>query len=73
MTSASSSSTSATRCLSSAGSTRLSSDRFVKAIDSVASITAPAQASPKESPNEPDAEFTPAPSLARSSEIGDSV
>ena len=45
----------------------------VKATDSVASMIAPANASPKDSPNEPAAEFTPAASLTRSSEIGDSV
>ena len=39
----------------------------------VASMIAPANASPNESPNEPAAEFTPAASLTRSSEIGDSV
>ena len=33
----------------------------------------PAIASPKESPNEPPAEFTPAASLTRSSSIGASV
>ncbi len=51
----------------------LSSDMLVNAIDSVASMIAPAQASPNESPKDPEAEFTPAASLARSSEIGASV
>ena len=73
MTSASSSSTSATCCCSAGGSTLLSSAMFVKAIESVASMMAPANASPNDSPNEPAAELTPAASLARSSEIGDSV
>ena len=45
----------------------------VKAMDSVASMIAPAKASPNDSPNDPAAEFTPAASLTRSSEIGDSV
>ena len=51
----------------------LDSAREVKAIDSVASMIAPAKARPNESPNEPAAEFTPAASLTRSSEIGESV
>ncbi len=46
---------------------------WVKAIESVASMMAPANANPNDSPNEPAAEFTPAASLTRSSEIGDSV
>ena len=46
---------------------------FVKVIESVASMIAPANARPNDSPNEPAAEFTPAASLTRSSEIGDSV
>ena len=33
-------------------------------------MMAPAKASPNESPNDPPAEFTPAASLTRSSEIG---
>ena len=45
----------------------------VNASDSAASMIAPANASPNDSPNEPPAEFTPAASLTRSSEIGDSV
>ena len=45
----------------------------VNANDSVASMMAPAKASPNDSPNDPAAEFTPAASLTRSSEIGDSV
>ena len=46
---------------------------LVKARASVASMMAPANASPKDSPNEPAAEFTPAASLTRSSVIGDSA
>ena len=46
---------------------------LVNAIDNVASMIAPANASPNDSPNEPAAEFTPAASLTRSSEIGASV
>ena len=46
---------------------------FVKAKESVASMIAPANARPNESPNDPAAEFTPAASLTRSSEIGASV
>jgi hypothetical protein len=38
--------------------------------DSVASMIAPANARPKDSPNDPAAELTPAASLTRSSEIG---
>ena len=45
----------------------------VKISDSDASMIAPANASPNDSPNEPAAEFTPAASLTRSSSIGDSV
>ena len=45
----------------------------VKVSESVASMMAPAKASPNDRPNEPAAEFTPAASLTRSSEIGDSV
>ena len=51
----------------------LSSAMLVKVNDSVASMMAPANASPNDSPNEPAAEFTPAASLTRSSEIGASV
>ncbi len=46
---------------------------LVKVNESVASMIAPANASPNESPNDPPAELTPAASLTRSSEIGDSV
>ena len=46
---------------------------LVKVNDRVASMMAPANASPKDSPNDPPAEFTPAASLTRSSEIGASV
>ena len=73
ITSASSSSALATCCCWPAWSTALSSDICVKATDSVASMIAPANASPNDSPNEPAAEFTPAASLTRSSEIGASV
>ena len=55
------------------GSTVLSSASLVNANESVASMIAPANASPNDSPNEPAAEFTPAASLIRSSEIGASV
>src|SRR6185437_14451072 len=41
--------------------------------ESVASMMAPANASPNDSPNDPAAEFTPAASLTRSSEIGERV
>ena len=51
----------------------LSSAIWVNAIESVASMIAPAKASPNDSPNEPAAELTPAASLTRSSEIGESV
>ena len=51
----------------------LASAMLVKVMESVASMMAPANASPNDSPNEPAAEFTPAASLTRSSEIGDSV
>ena len=51
----------------------LSSASLVNAIDSVASMIAPANASPNESPKDPAAELTPAASLTRSSEIGDRV
>ena len=46
---------------------------LVKVNESVASMIAPANARPNDSPNEPAAEFTPAASLTRSSEIGESV
>ena len=42
-------------------------------MESVASMIAPANASPNESPNEPAAEFIPAASLTCSSEIGANV
>ena len=51
----------------------LLSDMWVKATDRVASMIAPANARPNDSPNEPAAELTPAASLTRSSEIGDRV
>ena len=51
----------------------LDSALSVKAIDSVASMIAPANARPNDRPKEPVAEFTPAASPTRSSEIGDSV
>ena len=73
ISSAFSSSVCATCCFSAAGSTVLASDRLVKVNESAASMMAPANASPNDSPNEPAAEFTPAASLTRSSEIGDSV
>ena len=55
------------------GSTVLSLAIWVNAIESVASMIAPANASPNDSPKEPAAELTPAASLTRSSEIGESV
>jgi hypothetical protein len=73
MTSASSSSASATCCWAAGGSTVLSCAFCVNAIESVASMIAPAKASPNDSPKDPAAELTPAASLTRSSEIGDSV
>ena len=45
----------------------------VKVTESAASMMAPANARPKESPNDPAAELMPAASLTRSSEIGPSV
>ena len=51
----------------------LDSAIVVKLKDSVASMMAPANASPNDSPNDPAAEFVPAASLTRSSEIGASV
>ena len=62
-----------TCCCSAGGSTVLFRPGAVNADDSVASMMAPAKASPNDSPNEPDGEFTPAASLTRSSEIGASV
>ena len=46
---------------------------WVNAIESVASMIAPANASPNDRPKEPAAELTPAASLTRSSEIGERV
>ena len=46
---------------------------FVNENESVASRIAPENANPNDRPNDPPAEFTPAASLTRSSEIGDSV
>ena len=73
ITSASSSSAWATCSCSADGSTLLSCAACVNAIDRVANMIAPANASPNESPKEPAAELTPAASLTRSSEIGESV
>ncbi len=72
-TSASSSSAWATCSWEAAGSTVLSSAIWVNAIESVASMIAPANASPNDSPKDPAAELTPAASLTRSSEIGERV
>ena len=47
--------------------------QLAKAFDSKLTVTSVAPASPKESPNDPPAEFTPAASLTRSSSIGASV
>ena len=71
ITSASCSSAWATCCCSAGASTVLEFAMSVKRIERVASMIAPAKASPNERPNEPPAEFTPAASLTRSSEIGD--
>ena len=46
---------------------------LVKLTARAASMMAPANASPNDRPNEPAAELTPAASLTRSSEMGDSV
>ena len=69
MTSASFSSAAATCCCSAGASTLLDSDKLVNANDNEANMIAPANANP----NDPAAEFTPAASLTRSSEIGASV
>ena len=53
--------------------TGLAFDMLVNASESVASRTPPATARPNDSPNDPDAEFTPAASLMCSSSIGASV
>ena len=63
----------ATCSLAAGGSTVLSFAIWVNAIESVASMIAPANASPNDSPKDPAAELTPAASLTRSSEIGESV
>ena len=74
ITSASSSSTCRDLLLARPAGARCSSfAMLVKVKESVASMMAPANASPNDSPNEPAAEFTPAASLTRSSEIGESV
>ena len=74
ITSASSSSTLGDLLLLGGGRTSLSSAiAGERRWTSAASMIAPAKASPNDSPNEPAAEFTPAASLTRSSEIGDSV
>ena len=73
MISASSSSAVDTCCCSAGVKTVLESELWVKISDSEASMIAPANASPNESPNDPPAEFTPAASLTRSSSIGASV
>ena len=73
ITSALCSRASPTCCCSAGLSTVLDSARLVKLKESVASMIAPAKASPNESPNDPAAELTPAASLTRSSEIGASV
>src|SRR3954471_5195468 len=70
---ASFSSTSATRSFCAGASTSLSLAMWVNVNESVASMIAPANARPKDRPNDPPAEFTPAASLTRSSEIGDKV
>jgi len=50
--------------------TSLLSVMLVKLTERAASIRPPAIARPKESPKDPDAEFTPAASLTRSSSTG---
>jgi hypothetical protein len=72
-TSASSSSASATCSWEAGGRTVLSCAFCVKTIESVASMIAPGEREPERQPEGPAAEFTPAASLTRSSEIGDSV
>ncbi len=73
MISASSFRTAATCCCSAGASTVLASAMVMNVLDRVASMIAPANASPNDSPNEPAAELTPAASLTRSSVIGASV
>ena len=51
----------------------LDSDKLVNAKDNDANMIAPANANPNDRPKDPAAEFTPAASLTRSSEIGASV
>ena len=70
---ASSSSFWATWSFSEALSTVLSFAIVVNDSERTASMMAPAKARPNDSPKEPPAEFTPAASLTRSSEMGDSV
>ena len=70
MTSASVSSAAAICCCCAAGITSLLSVIRVKLNDKAASMIPPAIARPKERPNEPAAEFTPAASLIRSSSTG---
>ena len=72
-TCASSSSVCAICCCWVEGITGLAFDMLVNASESVASMTPPATARPNDSPNDPDAEFTPAASLMCSSSIGASV
>src|SRR5262249_59125129 len=54
-------------------STELDCAMWLNTSDSDASMIAPANASPNESPKDPPAELTPAASLTRSSSIGQSV
>ena len=70
MTCASSSSVCAICCCCVEGITGLAFVMLVNARERVASRMPPATARPNESPNDPDAEFTPAASLIRSSSIG---
>ena len=60
-------------CLSAGGRTLLDSDLSVKAMESVASMIAPAKARPNDRPKELVDELTPAASPTRSSEIGAKV
>ena len=73
MTSASCSSAAAVACCCSGVRTVLDSARAVKLKLSAASMIAPANARPNDSPNDPAAELTPAASLTRSSTTGDNV
>ena len=72
-TCASSSNVCAICCCCEEGITGLAFVMFVNASERVASRIPPATARPNDRPKDPDAEFTPAASLIRSSSIGASV